>query len=89
MNKSTKILLVTALLLVALAAVILYFSSTVFLQLFIAFALAYMLNPGVVFLERKGVGRIPSILIVFTAVQQVFLRSLAAWYRESDYYGGI
>jgi predicted PurR-regulated permease PerM len=67
MNKSTKILLATALLLVALAAVILYFSSTVFLQLFIAFALAYVLNPAVVFLERKGAGRIPSILIVFTA----------------------
>jgi len=67
MNKSTKILLATALLLVALAAVILYYSSTVFLQLFLAFALAYVLNPAVVFLERKGVGRIPSILIVFTA----------------------
>jgi predicted PurR-regulated permease PerM len=67
MIKSTKILLSTALVLVALASVILYFSSTVFLQLFIAFALAYMLNPAVVFLERKGVGRIPGILIVFTA----------------------
>jgi predicted PurR-regulated permease PerM len=67
MNKSTKILLATALLLVALAAVILYYSSTVFLQLFLAFALAYVLNPAVVFLERKGVGRIPCILIVFTA----------------------
>ena len=67
MNKSTKILLATALSLVALAAVILYFSSTVFLQLFLAFALAYVLNPAVVFLERKGVGRIPSILIVFFA----------------------
>ena len=67
MNKSTKILLATALLLVALAAVILYFSSTVFLQLFLAFALAYVLNPAVVFLERKGMRRIPSILIVFFA----------------------
>ncbi len=65
MNKSAKILLATALLLVALAAVILYFSSTVFLQLFIAFALAYVLNPFV-----------------------VFLRSLAAWCRESDFYRG-
>ncbi|KAB0665178.1 AI-2E family transporter [Oryzomonas japonica] len=66
MNKSTKLLLATALSLAALAAVILYFSSSVFLQLFIAFALAYMLNPAVIFLERKGVGRIPSILVVFT-----------------------
>jgi predicted PurR-regulated permease PerM len=67
MNKSTKILLATALLLLLLAAVILYYSSAVFLQLFLAFALAFVLNPAVVFLERKGVGRIPSILIVFTA----------------------
>ncbi|QEM70095.1 AI-2E family transporter [Geobacter sp. FeAm09] len=67
MNKSTKILLATALLLAALAAVILYFSASVFLQLFIAFALAYMLNPAVLFLERKGMGRIPSILVVFFA----------------------
>lgn len=67
MNKTTKILLATALLLVTLAAVILYFSSSVFLQMFIAFALAYMLNPAVIFLEQKGVGRIPAILIVFTA----------------------
>ena len=118
MNKSAKILLATALLLVALAAVILYFSSTVFLQLFIAFALAYVLNPFVVFLKRKGAGRIPGILTLFTAalvicacialliggqmfgimgmllavpaiaVLQVFLRSLAAWRRESDFYRG-
>jgi len=67
MNKSTKTLLATALLLAVLAAIILYSSSSVFLQLFIAFALAYMLNPAVVFLERKGVGRIPSILVVFLA----------------------
>jgi predicted PurR-regulated permease PerM len=72
MNKSTKILLATALLLVALAAVILYYSSTVFLQLFLAFALAYVLNPAVVFLERKGAGRIPSILIVFIAALVIF-----------------
>jgi predicted PurR-regulated permease PerM len=37
----------------------------VFLQLFIAFALAYILNPAVVFLESKRVNRIISILIVF------------------------
>ncbi|MGD0587009.1 MAG: AI-2E family transporter [Oryzomonas sp.] len=71
MNKSTKILLATALLLVALATAVLYFSSAVFLQLFIAFALAYVLNPAVVFLERKGVGRIPSVLIVFTAAVMI------------------
>jgi predicted PurR-regulated permease PerM len=65
MHKNTKILLTIALLLITLTAVILYNSSTVFLQLFIAFALAYILNPAVVFLENRRVNRIISILIVF------------------------
>ena len=65
MQKNTKILLSVALLLVSLATVILYNSATVFLQLFIALALAYILNPAVVFLEGKRVNRIVSILIVF------------------------
>lgn len=65
MQKNTKILLAVALLLVSLTALIFYNSSTVFLQLFIAFALAYILNPAVLFLERKRVNRIVSILIVF------------------------
>ncbi len=65
MTKQTKILLTIALLLFSLTAVILYNSSTVFLQLFIAFALAYILNPAVEFLESKRVNRIVSILIVF------------------------
>jgi predicted PurR-regulated permease PerM len=66
MQKNTKTLLIVALLLVSLTAVILYNSSTVFLQLFIAFALAYILNPAVAFLERRRVNRIVSILIVFS-----------------------
>jgi predicted PurR-regulated permease PerM len=65
MHKNTKILLTIALLLISMSAVILYNSSTVFLQLFIAFAMAYILNPAVVFLENKRVSRIVSILIVF------------------------
>jgi len=65
MHKNTKILLSIALLLAALTAIMLYNSSTVFLQLFIAFALAYILNPAVIFLESKRVNRIVSILIVF------------------------
>ncbi|MBL0224193.1 MAG: AI-2E family transporter [Geobacteraceae bacterium] len=66
MHKNTKILLTVALLLASLSAVVLYNSSTVFLQLFIAFALAYILNPAVEFLEKKRVNRIISILIVFS-----------------------
>ncbi len=67
MQKNTKILLIVALLLVSLTAVILYNSYDVFLQLFIALALAYILNPAVLLLERKGVTRIISILIVFSS----------------------
>jgi predicted PurR-regulated permease PerM len=65
MSKSTKILLGTTLLLIILAAAVLYYSSTVFLQLFIAFALAYILNPTVELLERKGVRRLYGIMVVF------------------------
>jgi predicted PurR-regulated permease PerM len=72
MQKSSKILLSVALLLAVLTALLLYFSSTVFLQLFIAFALAYILNPAVTFLENKRVGRILSILIVFSAALVIF-----------------
>ncbi len=65
MSKGTKILFGAALLLVILAAVILYYSSAVFMQLFIAFALAYILNPTVERLERRGIKRPYGILVVF------------------------
>ncbi len=67
MQKSSKTLLTAALLLMTLTAVIIYCSSTVFLQLFIAFVLAYLLNPAVTFLEHRGISRIPAILLVFLA----------------------
>ncbi len=66
MSKSTKLILGAALLLVILAAAVLYYSSAVFLQLFIAFVLAYILNPAVEFLEHKGVKRLYGIMIVFS-----------------------
>lgn len=65
MSKSTKTLLGISLLLIITAAAVLYYSSAVFLQLFIAFALAYILNPTVELLERKGVKRLYGIMIVF------------------------
>jgi predicted PurR-regulated permease PerM len=65
MSKNSKIIIGFALLLTSLSAAILYYSSAVFLQLFIAFALAYMLNPAVAFLERLGIKRLYGILIVF------------------------
>lgn len=71
MQKSSKILLTAAILLLVLASAALYFSTTVFLQLFIALALAYILNPAVGFLERKGIKRPFGILIVFAAALTV------------------
>lgn len=65
MPKSTKILSGAAVLLIIAAAAVLYYSSAVFLQLFIAFALAYVLNPAVELLDRKGVKRLYGIMIVF------------------------
>ena len=65
MPKSTKIILSSALLLSVLAAATLYYSSSVFLQLFIAFALAYVMNPAVEFFERHGISRLFAILMVF------------------------
>jgi len=66
MHKSTKILLAIFLTLVVLGAAILTRASSVLLQLFIAFALAYILNPAVLLLEKRGINRITCILIVFS-----------------------
>lgn len=66
MSKDRKILLLIILLLVILAVFLLYYSSSVFLQLFLAFALAYILNPLVQLLERRGVQRLYGILTVFS-----------------------
>jgi len=66
MPKSTKILLAVSLALLVLAAAVLSRTSSVLLQLFIAFALAYMLNPAVTLLEKRGVGRTAGILTVFS-----------------------
>jgi predicted PurR-regulated permease PerM len=42
-----------------------YLSPAVYFQLFIAFILAYLLNPAVEILERKGITRFFGILLVF------------------------
>lgn len=65
MSKSSKLLLAGSSLLIVLTAALLYYSATVFLQLFIAFALAYLLNPAVDALEHRGVARLYGIMIVF------------------------
>lgn len=65
-KKESTYLIVAATVLVLVIGLLLHYSSAVFFQFFIAFALAYILDPAVDRLERLGVGRIPSILIVFT-----------------------
>ncbi len=67
MHTSTKILLAVALALLVLAGLLLTYSSSVFMQLFIALGLAYILNPAVRLLERRGISRVAGILIVFGA----------------------
>ncbi|HPX60712.1 MAG TPA: AI-2E family transporter [Deltaproteobacteria bacterium] len=69
-NKRT-LLTITAVL-VLISALLLYFSYSVFLQLFIAVALAYILNPAVAFMQKHGINRIISILIVFTCAMLAF-----------------
>ena len=66
MRKNTKILLAACLALLILAVTILTKASSVLFQLFIAFALAYALNPAVILLEKRKVSRLAAILLVFS-----------------------
>lgn len=72
MSTDNRVLISGALTLLALAAFLLYFSHAVFLQLFIAFALAYIFNPAVDWLEQRRVHRIPAVVLVFSAAVVVF-----------------
>ncbi len=65
MTKSSKILLVVVTLIVVALVSAVALSNSLFIQLLIALALAYLLNPAVMFLERKGLGRTYGVLIVF------------------------
>lgn len=65
MHKSSKILVGAAVFLVAVFLYLFSATTTVFAQLFIAFVLAYILNPMVEFLECRGVKRAYGIMIVF------------------------
>lgn len=65
MTRTSKILAFYLLLFTVVLSLAVVYSPSVFLQLFIAFALAYILNPAVGFLEVKGLSRVPGILIVF------------------------
>lgn len=66
MPRSSKILLITLCLLAAATVLIWLKAGAVLVQLFIALALAYILNPLVLLLERRGLNRLLSVLLVFS-----------------------
>ena len=66
MPKSSKILLASLLLTLAFCVLIGIKAGSVLIQLFIALALAYILNPLVKKLEKKGLNRTVSVLVVFS-----------------------
>lgn len=66
MSKNTKSLIAILVILLVTCIAMLYYSSAVFLQLFIALGMAYVLNPMVTLLEKRGLNRIASIIIVFS-----------------------
>jgi len=67
---------VTGGMLIAVGAV-LYFSGAIFLPVCIALVLAYLLNPLVGYLERRGMNRALSIISVLLAI--ALLASLVAY----------
>lgn len=66
MPRSSKILSVILCLLLAATALIWIKAGAVLVQLFIALALAYLLNPLVRRLEQRGLNRLFSVLLVFS-----------------------
>lgn len=66
MPRSSKLLLTALALLTATLILIWIKAGDVLVQLFIALALAYLLNPLVRRLERLKLPRLPSVLLVFT-----------------------
>ncbi len=65
MSRSSKILLTILGLCLAATLLIWIKAGTVLVQLFIALALAYLLNPLVRRLEQRGLNRLTSVLLVF------------------------
>lgn len=65
MPRSTKILIAVALLLSAFAILVSVKAGSVLIQLFMSLALAYLLNPLVRKIERKGAPRIVAVILVF------------------------
>ena len=66
MPRSSKILLIVLCLLAVATALVWVKAGAVLVQLFIALALAYLLNPLVRRLEGRGLNRLLSVLLVFS-----------------------
>lgn len=66
MPRSSKILLIVLCLLTVATALVWFKAGAVLVQLFIALALAYLLNPLVRRLEQRGLNRLLSVLLVFS-----------------------
>ena len=76
MTRSSKILIATLCIISAAVAVIFITAGQVMVQLFIAIALAYILNPLVARLERTGINRTASVLLVFSLTIVVVVSAL-------------
>lgn len=72
MISSSRVIIATLLLTVAVSLAISLLAGQVLVQLFIAVALAYILNPIVAFLEKRGINRTLSVFLVFTLALLLF-----------------
>jgi predicted PurR-regulated permease PerM len=68
MNNRKIIQAIAAILIIAGGAVLFYYQSAIFLPVVIALILAYLFNPLVTLVEKRGIGRTLAIALVFCAV---------------------
>lgn len=78
MIRSSKVLLAYLLLLCSLLVLAVAYSPSLFFQLTLAFALAYILNPAVCYLESRGFNRLFGILFVFALSSAITI--LFVWF---------
>jgi predicted PurR-regulated permease PerM len=68
MNNKNIIPAISAILIIACGVALFYYQSAIFLPIVIALILAYLFNPLVTILEKRGIGRTLAIALVFCAV---------------------
>jgi predicted PurR-regulated permease PerM len=68
MNNREIIPAIPAILIIAGGAVLFYYQSAIFLPVIIALILAYLFNPLVTLVEKRGIGRALAIALVFCVV---------------------